>query len=72
MWIDRLLASAEGRPRLEEALDELWPYALGVLDDELRPELVSRVEKSWAGRCRMSSPCLAAATRPSSPSCTTR
>ena len=45
MWIDRLLASAEGRPRLEEALDELWPYALGVLDDELRPELVSRVEK---------------------------
>ncbi len=43
MWIDRLLASPEGRPRLEEALDELWPYALGVLDDELRPELVSRV-----------------------------
>ena len=43
MWIDRLLASPEGRPRLEEALDELWPYALGVLDGELRPELVDRV-----------------------------
>ena len=44
MWIDRLLASEEGRSRLDEALDELWPYALGVLDDELRPELVRRVE----------------------------
>jgi len=44
MWVDRLLGSDEGRPRLEEALDELWPYALGVLDDELRPELVTRVE----------------------------
>jgi len=43
MWIDRLLASPESRPRLEEALDELWPYALGVLDGELRPELVDRV-----------------------------
>jgi ring-1,2-phenylacetyl-CoA epoxidase subunit PaaC len=44
MWIDRLLHSEEGRTRLEEAIDELWPYALGVLDDELRPELVRRVE----------------------------
>lgn len=43
MWIDRLLASEEGRPRLDEALAELWPYALGVLDDDLRPELVRRV-----------------------------
>lgn len=43
MWIDRLLASGEGRRRLDEALGELWPYALGVLDDELRPELVRRV-----------------------------
>ncbi len=45
MWIDRLLGSDEGRPRLEEALDELWPYALGVLDESLRPELVRRVEE---------------------------
>jgi ring-1,2-phenylacetyl-CoA epoxidase subunit PaaC len=44
MWLERLLASDEGRPRLDEALTELWPYALGVLDDELRPELVRRVE----------------------------
>ena len=43
MWVERLLSSDEGRRRLEEALDELWPYALGVLDDELRPELERRV-----------------------------
>jgi ring-1,2-phenylacetyl-CoA epoxidase subunit PaaC len=45
MWIDRLLASEEGRARLDEAIEELWPYALGVLDDELRPELVRRAEE---------------------------
>jgi ring-1,2-phenylacetyl-CoA epoxidase subunit PaaC len=44
MWLDRLLSSEEGRRRLDEALGELWPYALGVLDDQLRPELVRRVE----------------------------
>ena len=43
MWIDRLLATGEGRLRLDEAVDELWPYALGVLDDELRDELRARV-----------------------------
>jgi ring-1,2-phenylacetyl-CoA epoxidase subunit PaaC len=45
MWVDRLLSSDDGRARLNEAVDELWPYALGVLDDELRPELRSRVEE---------------------------
>jgi ring-1,2-phenylacetyl-CoA epoxidase subunit PaaC len=45
MWVDRLLASDEGRARLDEAVDELWPYALGVLDDELRPELRRRAEE---------------------------
>ena len=45
MWIDRLLATDEGRNRLDEAVDELWPYALGVLDDELRPALRARVEE---------------------------
>ena len=45
MWIDRLLATEEGRARLDEAVDELWPYALGVLDDELRPELRRRAEE---------------------------
>ncbi len=44
MWVDRLLGSDEGRTRLDEALEELWPYALGVLDDELRSQLVRRVE----------------------------
>jgi ring-1,2-phenylacetyl-CoA epoxidase subunit PaaC len=45
MWVDRLLASDEGRAKLDEALDELWPYALGVLDDPLRPELRRRTEE---------------------------
>jgi ring-1,2-phenylacetyl-CoA epoxidase subunit PaaC len=45
MWLDRLLGSDEGRAKLEEAVDELWPYALGMLDDELRPELRRRVEE---------------------------
>jgi ring-1,2-phenylacetyl-CoA epoxidase subunit PaaC len=44
MWLERLLATDEGRGRLDEAVDELWPYALGVLDDELRPELRARAE----------------------------
>ena len=43
MWIDRLQASDEGRRRLREAVEELWPYALGVLDDELRPRWVEQV-----------------------------
>jgi 1,2-phenylacetyl-CoA epoxidase catalytic subunit len=45
MWVDRLLATEEGRARLNEAVDELWPYALGVLDDALRPELRRRAEE---------------------------
>jgi ring-1,2-phenylacetyl-CoA epoxidase subunit PaaC len=45
MWVDRLLATDDGRARLNEAVDELWPYALGVLDDELRAELRRRAEE---------------------------
>jgi ring-1,2-phenylacetyl-CoA epoxidase subunit PaaC len=45
MWVDRLLSTEEGRRRLNEAVDELWPYALGVLDDELRDELRRRAEE---------------------------
>ena len=45
MWIERLLATDEGRERLREAVEELWPYALGVLDDELRPVWVERVRE---------------------------
>src|SRR5215470_6492598 len=45
MWVDRLLATDEGRTRLTEAVDELWPYALGVLDEGLRPELIARAQE---------------------------
>jgi ring-1,2-phenylacetyl-CoA epoxidase subunit PaaC len=45
MWIDRLLATDDGRTRLNDAVEELWPYALGVLDDELRPDLRRRAEE---------------------------
>jgi ring-1,2-phenylacetyl-CoA epoxidase subunit PaaC len=38
MWADRL----RDEPRFREAVDELWPYALGVLPAELRPELARR------------------------------
>ncbi|MBA2475682.1 MAG: phenylacetate-CoA oxygenase subunit PaaC [Actinobacteria bacterium] len=37
MWVGRLQATAEGAARLREAVEELWPAALGVLDEELRP-----------------------------------
>ncbi len=42
MWVDRLLATEEGARRLREAVEELWPYALGVLPAELRPALAER------------------------------
>jgi ring-1,2-phenylacetyl-CoA epoxidase subunit PaaC len=43
MWLDRLLATEEGAEKLREAVEELWPYALGVLDDELRTLWLERV-----------------------------
>ena len=43
MWAERLRASEDGRQRFEQALDELWPYALGVLDPEQRERLCERV-----------------------------
>jgi ring-1,2-phenylacetyl-CoA epoxidase subunit PaaC len=52
MWVDRLLATTEGRTRLNEAVDELWPYALGVLDDDLRPELRRRAEERLGRKLR--------------------
>jgi ring-1,2-phenylacetyl-CoA epoxidase subunit PaaC len=42
MWIDRLEAGDE-RPRLRSALEATWPYALGVLDGELRERFRERV-----------------------------
>jgi ring-1,2-phenylacetyl-CoA epoxidase subunit PaaC len=43
MWIDRLQATDEGRTRLHEAVEELWPYALGVLPPALRGGWTARV-----------------------------
>jgi ring-1,2-phenylacetyl-CoA epoxidase subunit PaaC len=39
MWAARL----RDEPRFRTAVEELWPYALGVLDPKLRPELARRV-----------------------------
>jgi ring-1,2-phenylacetyl-CoA epoxidase subunit PaaC len=39
MWHERL----RDEPRFRAAVEELWPYALGVLPPELRAELVARV-----------------------------
>jgi ring-1,2-phenylacetyl-CoA epoxidase subunit PaaC len=39
MWAARL----RDEPRFRSAVEELWPYALGVLPSELRPELARRV-----------------------------
>jgi ring-1,2-phenylacetyl-CoA epoxidase subunit PaaC len=36
MWRNRLRATAEGCKRLEDALQELWPYAAGLVDPEWR------------------------------------
>jgi ring-1,2-phenylacetyl-CoA epoxidase subunit PaaC len=39
MWAERL----RGEPRFETAVEELWPYALGVLDESLRDSYAERV-----------------------------
>jgi ring-1,2-phenylacetyl-CoA epoxidase subunit PaaC len=41
MWIDRL----GHEPTVRAALADLWPYALGVVDESLREELAHRVEE---------------------------
>ena len=45
MWADRL----RDEPRFREAVEELWPYALGVLAEELRPVLSERVPRPGPG-----------------------
>jgi ring-1,2-phenylacetyl-CoA epoxidase subunit PaaC len=45
MWLDRLLGSDEGRERFEDAVRELWPYALGLLDGELRERYAAAVRE---------------------------
>jgi ring-1,2-phenylacetyl-CoA epoxidase subunit PaaC len=39
MWHERL----RDEPRFQKAVEELWPYALGVLPADLRGDLVARV-----------------------------
>jgi ring-1,2-phenylacetyl-CoA epoxidase subunit PaaC len=39
MWFERL----RDEPRLRGAVEELWPYALGLLAPDLRPQLAERV-----------------------------
>ena len=39
MWHERL----RGEPRYEAAVEELWPYALGVVEETQREELATRV-----------------------------
>jgi ring-1,2-phenylacetyl-CoA epoxidase subunit PaaC len=41
MWAERL----RDEPKLQEAVDGLWPYALGVLSAEQRPLLCQAVER---------------------------
>ncbi|MHB8642413.1 MAG: 1,2-phenylacetyl-CoA epoxidase subunit PaaC [Gaiellaceae bacterium] len=45
MWAERL----RDEPRFQAAVEELWPYALGVLDEELRPALCERVPRTVPG-----------------------
>ena len=42
MWAERL----RDEPRFREAVDELWPYALGVLPEEQRPLLCQAFERN--------------------------
>jgi 1,2-phenylacetyl-CoA epoxidase catalytic subunit len=39
LWAARL----RDEPRFTAAVEELWPYALGVVEPELRPDLARRV-----------------------------
>jgi ring-1,2-phenylacetyl-CoA epoxidase subunit PaaC len=52
MWLDRLGADE----RTRAALDELWPYALGVLAPELRPQLAERLGRPEVGAVERSAP----------------
>jgi len=40
MWADRL----REEPRFQKAVDELWPYALGLLAEDQRPALAERLD----------------------------
>ena len=42
LWAARL----RDEPRFSAAIDELWPFALGLLEEDLRPELARRVGRA--------------------------
>ena len=52
MWLDRL----RDEPRYREAIDELWPFALGVVDAALRPALAERVGRDEVEAVERSAP----------------
>ena len=52
MWLERLRDEA----RYTEAVDELWPYALGVLEPALRPALAKRVGRPEVEAVERSAP----------------
>jgi ring-1,2-phenylacetyl-CoA epoxidase subunit PaaC len=56
MWVDRLLASGEGKERFAGAVAQLWPYALGVLGPELCDEYAARVRERLPFRLRDATP----------------
>ena len=43
MWAARLLATPAGTERLRDAVERLWPFALGLLDPELQPAWRARL-----------------------------
>ena len=45
MWAERL----RDEPRFVSAVDELWPYAVAMLDEDLRPELAIRIGRELPG-----------------------
>ena len=52
MWRERL----QGEERYTAAVDDLWPYALGVLSSELRPVLAERLGRAEVEAVERSTP----------------
>ena len=52
MWLERL----RDEERYAAAVEELWPYALGVLELELRPALAERVGRPEVEAVERSAP----------------
>jgi ring-1,2-phenylacetyl-CoA epoxidase subunit PaaC len=52
MWLERL----REEERYTAAVEELWPYALGVLEPELRPALAERVGRAEVEAVERSAP----------------